>query len=142
MKNAFITPTHLYGIHHDFRLQSLKITGRHLDQLRQRVQFFLGIFVVVALATEPHAHPGGYIFDAGLPDEAIEFRVDTDVGCAHGLCGELFDFFDGPGCPAFELNLVYAFGQLNGVVAGDEIGFGGSFCHGCVVSNEYKIDCL
>jgi hypothetical protein len=110
-------------------LQSFE-TG-DFDELRDRVEFLIGFFIVIAFAGESNTDARGNILDPMRPNIFVQFGMDPYVFGLHDLLRKLFNFFHGAWGPAFELQLVDAFTQMDRVVTGDQVGLldSGSFHH-------------
>lgn len=58
------------------------------------------------------------------PEVLVESGVDSDIGGAHLLLGELLHFLDGAGSAVLEPDPVEALVQIDGVLAGHHLAHG------------------
>jgi len=59
--------------------------------------------------------------DTPSPDCLVEFRIQSDVGCAHCFSCKFDDGFDSPGGTLFERSTVDTLMEVDGVFAGDDV---------------------
>ena len=59
--------------------------------------------------------------DTPRPDSLVEFRIQSDVGCAHCFSCEFDDGFDSMGCTLLKRATVNTLMEVDGVFAGDDV---------------------
>lgn len=87
---------------------------------RERVQRFLSVLIIVALARQTQAHAIRHVTHALLPDLLVETGVDADVGCAHVLGSKVANHLDGAGGLALKAVFADAGMDVDGIVASDD----------------------
>ena len=82
---------------HKLGTQALQPFRGDLSNGDQRVELFLGVFLIIPLACDPDTDAPRHIPDTTAPDVLVELHIDPDIRCAHCLLHELPDFLDSIG---------------------------------------------
>lgn len=77
--------------------QALKPLWGDLSNGDQRVELFLGVFLIVPLARDPDTDTPWHTPDTTAPNVLVELHIDPDVRGAHCLLRKLPDFLDSIG---------------------------------------------
>lgn len=105
-------------------LQSLKVLHGH--KAHQGVKLLLGILSVISHSLQTHANTSRHIPNTLSPHRLVQARVQADVRRVHSLRGEIADGLDGGGSALLELAAVHVLVEVDGVLAGDEVGDSGA----------------
>lgn len=79
---------------------------------------FVGSFFFASFSWDSDSDSSGQVSDALVPDELIEFGVDSDIFSFHHLGDDLSDFRYGSWCFLLELNSVSGFVNINSCING------------------------
>ena len=90
-------PGNLLVVLHKLGTQALQPFRGDLSNGDQRVELFLGVFLIIPLACDPDADAPRHTPDTTAPDVLVELHIDPDVRGAHCLLRELPDFLDSIG---------------------------------------------
>jgi len=97
-----------------------------VDGLDVGVELLLGALLIVTLARDADTEAERNTLDTTLPDLLVQLGVEADVASAHGGLSEGLDLLDGAGSALLEGNTVNTLVQVDGVLASDNIGNGGT----------------
>jgi len=101
-----------------FSESSCKILN--MDVLHQRVKSLsAGSFLLNSLSWDSDSDSVREVADTLVPDELVEFRINSDVLSVHHFLDELFDFGNGSGSFVFELGSMCEFVNVDSSVNGN-----------------------
>ena len=93
----------------------------NLNQLHESVQFLISLLILVTLSRKAHANTGRWVLDSCGPQVLIQVRVNADILRSHGLGRKGANLLDSTWGLLLELASVNSLGEVDGVVASDQI---------------------